>query len=193
VEAQVPANGTAGSWTFHFGDAIRVTVWRNPELSGEFEIAEDGTIVHPLYRSIRVVGASTSEVEAAVTRMLQRFEATPEFVVEPLFRIAVGGEVRTPNLYTLPPTITVAQAVTRAGGTTPQARIHRVRLLRSGETIYVDLRRPYSELAELRLRSGDQVIVDRQNNLWRDQVRPALTTLGSVAALATVILRVQGR
>src|SRR5690349_4287754 len=31
------------------GDSVRVVVWRKPELSGDFIIAPDGSITHPLY------------------------------------------------------------------------------------------------------------------------------------------------
>jgi protein involved in polysaccharide export with SLBB domain len=196
LEAQSASPPAAAAATaapvIQVGDAIRIAVWRNPELSGEFEIAEDGTILHPLYRSVRVAGLSAGEVEAAVGRVLQRFESTPEFFVEPLFRISVGGEVRTPNIYSLPPSTTVAQAIAGAGGPTPQARVHRVRLLRNGQTVPIDLTRPHSEFAELRIRSGDQIVVDRQPSIWREQVLPLITTLGSLSSILTIVIRASG-
>jgi protein involved in polysaccharide export with SLBB domain len=174
---------------FSVGDGVRITVWRNAELSGQFAVAEDGTIIHPLYRTIRVAGSPVPQVEEDVRRLLQRFETAPEFVVEPLFRVAIGGEVRSPNVYTLPPYTTVAQAVTQAGGVTPVGRVERVRLLRDGQTLYVDLSRPHSELENLRIRSGDQIIVDRQRRVWRDTVQPVLSTVGSVASFSLLVLR----
>lgn len=183
----------AGEPVFRVGDAVRITVWRNADLSGEFEIAEDGTVVHPLYRAIRISGLSLTRAEAEVNTLLQRFEARPEFVVEPLFRIPIGGEVRSPNVYSLSPQTTVAQAVLQAGGATPAARLDRVRLLRDGQVIPVDLRRPHLELAELRVRSGDQIIVDPRRNYWREYVSPVVTTLGSFSSLAVIILRITGR
>jgi protein involved in polysaccharide export with SLBB domain len=191
-----PATGQAslqgaGAAAFQAGDAVRITVWRNPDLSGQFEIAEDGTIVHPLYRSIRAHGAPVTQVEAAVRGVLQRFESNPEFVVEPLFRVAVQGEVRSPNVYTLSPATTVPQAVIQAGGPTPQGRSDRIRLVRNGQTILVDLSRPDSELAELRIRSGDQIIIDRRGNAWRDVVQPVITMAGSLASFAVLFIRLR--
>ena len=186
--AQSPAAAEAAP-AFHVGDAVRITVWRNPDLSGQFDVTEDGTIIHPVYRSVRVAGVPVPQVQAQLRTVLQRFETNPEFVVEPLFRVAIGGEVRTPNIYTLPPYTSVAQAVVQAGGPTPDARVKRVRLLRDGQTIFVDLTRPHSELANLRIRSGDQIVLDEQRNLWSDTIRPALTTASSVASIAVLIIR----
>jgi protein involved in polysaccharide export with SLBB domain len=177
---------------FSVGDGVRITVWRNPELSGQFEVAEDGTIIHPLYRTIRVAGVPVPQVEAEVRRVLERFETAPELVVEPLFRVAIGGQVRSPNIYTLPPYTTIAQAVTQAGGVTEAGRVERVRLLRDGETLYLDLSRPHSELENLRVRSGDQIIVDPRRRVWRDQVQPAMAAIGSVASLTILVLRLTG-
>src|SRR4051812_5763503 len=36
------------------GDSVRIEVWRKPEFSGDFVVAPDGTITHPLFRSVRV-------------------------------------------------------------------------------------------------------------------------------------------
>jgi polysaccharide biosynthesis/export protein len=183
------APASAGAPVFRVGDAVRITVWRSPELSGQFEIAEDGTVIHPLYRAIRIAGSSVAQAEDAVRALLERFEARPEFVVEPLFRIAIGGEVRSPNIYTLSPQTTVAQAVTEAGGPTARAQMRRVRLLRDGQLIAVDLTRPHDELAHLRVRSGDQIVVDTRANLWRDYVSPTITAVGSLASIAYLFLR----
>src|SRR5688572_27242384 len=81
------------------GDVLRITVWRKPELSGDFLIAADGTVSHPLYRDVRVTGIPMAAVESRLRDFLATLEAKPQFVVEPLLRVAVSGEVRQPNMY----------------------------------------------------------------------------------------------
>jgi hypothetical protein len=174
---------------FNPGDAVRVTVWRNPELSGQFDIAEDGTILHPLYRSIQAAGVPVPQVEAEIRSVLQRFEVNPEMVVEPLFRVYVGGEVRSPNMYTLSPATTVFHAIMEAGGPTPRARLDRARVLRDGAVIPVDLTLPAQELNHLRIRSGDQIVLDPRRNVWVDYVQPTISVAGSVASLAYLFIR----
>lgn len=187
-----PATPAVAPW-FRIGDAVRVTVWRNSELGGVFDIGDDGMVVHPLYRSIPLAGMDLEQGEAAFRDVLTRFETSPEFVIEPLFRVAISGQVGSPNVYTLPPHTTVAQAVALAGGLTPLGRAKKVRVLREGDEIHVDLTRPYSELIDLRIRSGDQIIVDRSRNIWTGYLYPGLTTTASVASLVYVLLRVTSR
>jgi polysaccharide export outer membrane protein len=171
------------------GDALRITVWRNPELSGEFAISGDGSITHPLYRSVRVTGIPLSAAESRVRAFLLRLENNPEFVVEPLLHVAIGGEVVRPNLYTLRPETSVADAVALAGGPTDRGRRDRVRLLRDGGETVLDLTKPQAGLAAMPIRSGDQLLVDRKSAVFRETLAPIITVAGATAAILNVILR----
>jgi protein involved in polysaccharide export with SLBB domain len=193
VPAEAQSNATSAAASLQVGDAIRVVVWRNPEMSGQFDIGEDGTVLHPLYRGIRIVGMPLGQAEAEFRRLLQRFETNPEFVIEPLFRISIDGAVRSPNIYTFPPHTTVAQAVSLAGGGAPGAALSRARLLRDGVEHVIDLTRPHSEFASFRIRSGDQIILDPSRHVWRDVVSPVLTAAGSVASIAFLVIRINER
>jgi hypothetical protein len=62
-----------------------------------------------------------------------------------------------------------------------------VRLMRGGREILLDLRNPSPEVAEMRIRSGDQIRVTRRGASWRDYVGLAA---GLVAAVASVIAAV---
>lgn len=167
------------------GDAVRVTVWRSAELSGEFEIVGDGTIAHPLYRGVRVTGVPQAELEGRVRERLLQFETNPQFVVEPLYRVAVGGEVRQPSLYSLRPEVTVLQAVARAGGLSERGRLDRVHLVRDGTLTILDLADPGSETSRLTVRSGDQIYVQRRRDVFREVVAP----IASVVAAITSVYR----
>lgn len=170
------------------GDAVKITVWRKPEMSGEFAIAEDGTITHPLYRAISVVGMPVAAARQRVHDYLVRLESNPEFVVEPLLRVSVGGEVRQPSLYRLTPETTVAQAVAMAGGVAERGDLQRVRLFRDGAELRVDLARPQVGLAQSPIRSGDQIFVGRKTSVFRDYIVPAGSITAAVAALANILI-----
>src|SRR6185503_9276044 len=75
------------------GDAIRITVWRKPEMSCDCTVAGNGTIIHPLYREVQVIGVPLSTVEDRLRTFLARYEQNPQFVIQPLVKIVVGGEV----------------------------------------------------------------------------------------------------
>jgi len=168
---------------------VRITVWRQPELSGEFEIAADGTVTHPLYREVEVAGVPVATAEARLREFLQRFEANPEFVVQPLFRVAVGGEVRQPSLYAFPPAVTLARAVALAGGPSERGRLDEVLLVRDGRTVEVDLTRAEGGLAHTGIRSGDQIMVSRRSAFFRDYMLPAVSLVSLALNITTLILR----
>jgi polysaccharide export outer membrane protein len=188
ADAQSPAAPAASaSSTLNPGDLVRITVWRKPELSGDFVIASDGTVSHPLYRGVRVTGIPLAAVEARLRDFLGTLEENPQFVVEPLLRVAVAGEVRQPNLYNLRPETSLAQAVAIAGGTTERGRRDRLRLVRDNREVVVDLRRPDQSGAGMLVRSGDQIVVERQRAAW-DVVGPVVSILGATAAIVSVYL-----
>lgn len=168
-------------------DAIRLAVWRQTEFTGEFPIAPDGTILHPLLSEVRVVGRTREQVREQIRQVLLRYENDPQFVFDYLYRVGVTGEVRLPNLYSLPPETTIGQAVAAAGGVAEYGRLDQVRLMRGGREILLDLRNPSPEVAEMRIRSGDQIRVPRRGASWRDYVGLAA---GLVAAVASVIAAV---
>jgi len=176
------------------GDSVRVVVWRKPEMSGDFIVAPDGSITHPLYRAVRVGGVPFSTAESNVRTFLARFEQDPQFVLEPLVRVAVSGEVGRPQVMALRPETSIAEAVAQAGGPNQYGRRDRVRVLRKdvGERqreLFVNLLNPEGSAANLRVRSGDQIVVDRRRSLFRDILLPALGVIGSIASIGLLIDR----
>ena len=173
------------------GDVVRITVWRLPELSGEFTVAANGALAHPLYRAVPVAGVPLGEVESRMRDFLRRFDPEPQLVLEPLLRVAIGGEVDRPNVYTLRPETTILEALALAGGPTQQGRRDRVLLVRASRSITVDLSRPESGAGRLPIRSGDELVVERRRSVFKEYIAPALTVGGATAAIANVIIRAQ--
>lgn len=165
------------------GDALEITVWRRPELSGTFRILSDGSLEHPLYANVSVANRTIEEARQEIATLLLDYESEPRFVIAPKLRVAVGGEVRQPNLYSLAPEMTVAQAVAAAGGVMPNARLDRVRLLRDGVEYRIDLTRGDDALATMQIRSGDRIFVDRKVSVWREYIAPAGSILAAVVSL----------
>jgi polysaccharide export outer membrane protein len=171
------------------GDVVRITVVGKPEMSGEFEVQGDSTIAHPYFRQVRVAGAPLPEVERRVGDYLRGYETNPQFLVEPLFRVSVTGEVRRPDLLVVRPEVTVLQALARAGGTTERGRLDRVHLVRRGVDRVLDLTRPELGEAQLTVRSGDQIWVERRVSVFRDYVAPAGSVVAALASVARLFMR----
>ncbi len=176
------------------GDSVRITVWRKPEFSGDFIVGPDGTVTHPLYRTVRVGGVPFSTAESNVRTFLTRFEQDPQFVVEPLVRIAVSGEVGRPHVFAVRPETSIAEAVAQAGGPNQFGKRDRVRILRKEPNggqreLYVNLLDPEGGAATVRVHSGDQIVVDRRRSFFRDVFLPGLSVIGSAASIYLLIDR----
>ncbi len=193
IAAQAPAPRTE-QVTLSPGDSIRITVWRKPEFSGDFIVGADGSITHPLYRTVRVGGVPFTTAESSVRSFLTKFEQDPQFVVEPLIRVAVSGEVGRPQIFAVRPETSIAEAVAQAGGPTQFGRRERVRVLRKDlnggqREIMVSLLDPESSSSTIRVHSGDQIVVDRKRSFFREVFVPALGVIGSAASIYLVIDR----
>lgn len=177
------------------GDSVRIEVWRKPEFSGDFVVAPDGTITHPLFRSVRVAGLPFATAEANLRTFLGQYEENPQFVMEPLIRVAVSGEVTRPLVFAARPETSIGEAVARAGGLTQFGARNRIRVLRlqpngQQQQLVLDLADPSGTQSTLPVRSGDQIIVDRSRSFVKGILVPAIGIIGSVASLGLLIDRV---
>lgn len=170
------------------GDMLHIQVWRQPEYSGEFEVTSNGMIGHPLYREINAAGREVADVEEDLHVLLTRYLGEPNFVVEGFFRVAVGGEVRSPDIYPLPAQTTIARAIAQAGGPTQRARVDRVILRRAGQPYVVDLTSPDVRQWDLKVRSGDEIVVERRVDVFREYVAPSAAVVAAIAAVLRLII-----
>lgn len=193
IVGQTPAPRTEAV-TLSSGDSVRITVWRKPEFSGDFIVGPDGSITHPLYRAVRVGGVPFTTAESNVRTFLARFEQDPQFVIEPLVRVAVSGEVGRPQVFAVRPETSIAEAVAQAGGPNQFGKRDRVRVLRrepdgGQREMFVNLLDPAGGSSSVRVHSGDQIVVDRRKSFFRDVFLPGLSVVGSAASIYLLIDR----
>lgn len=171
------------------GDAVRISVWRQPDLSGEFWIAADSSIRHPLYQSVKIAGIPMEAARVRVAEFLLRFQDSPQFTMEPLLRVAIGGEITQPGLHTFRPEVTISQAVILAGGLTQRARLHDVRILRDGRVYSADLTKPEQGLAAQSVRSGDQITILPRRRPIYSYIVPSVSFISTLITVVTVLRR----
>jgi polysaccharide export outer membrane protein len=184
AQAGVPVRQTLAP-----GDVIRITVWRQPELSGDFRITADGSIAHPLYQSVDVRNVPLTEVAGRLRTFLTRLTTDPQVVVEPMLSVSVGGEVHTPGRLTVALGTTLSQAIAQAGGGGDQANLRKVRLVRGNQEQQIDLTDLRVNKGALPVESGDQIFISRRSNAFRDLIGPLASILGAGAAIISVIRR----
>ena len=118
-------------------DRVRVTVFNDPRLTGEFRITDSGTIALPLVGSLQASGKSTTELERAVEAEMRRkgLFRDPSVAVEVLtYRgVFVLGLVERGGQFPYQPGMTVLQAVALAGGFNYRAIQDYVSITRIGE------------------------------------------------------------
>jgi len=119
------------------GDKVRVIVFDEPSLSGEFAVSGSGQVSLPLIGEINAMGVSVPEFQAEIERLLlDGYLKNPRVSVEVLnYRpFYILGEVKKPGEYPYTNGLTVMNAVARAEGFTYRANTKRVFIKRAGET-----------------------------------------------------------
>lgn len=118
-------DGSPKAYSLGPGDQVRIIVFGEDNLTGEFRVNDSGNIALPLVGAVHAAGLSSSGLETAVGAVLQRDKLVhnPSVAVEVIaYRpIYVLGEVNKPGEYAYQPGMTVVTAVAVAGGFTYRA------------------------------------------------------------------------
>ena len=165
------------------GDAVRVSIWQEPDLTGEFLVNRAGRVVFPLLGEREVAGISPEAVEAQLTAAYRTYLENPSVEVTVLRRIAILGEVRNPSLYMVDPTVSLTQALALAGGLTPTGDRNDIRLVRNGEMLVRSLD-PSRAVGAMPIESGDEIHVGQRS--WAS--RNFNVILGTVTSLTVATL-----
>ena len=118
------------------GDRLRVIVFGQNQLSGDFLVAADGDVSLPLAGRVHVAGLTEAQAEHALhDRLASGIIKDPAVTVDVVrYRpIYVVGEVARPGGYEATGRLTVINAVTLAGGYTYRARRDQINLLREAD------------------------------------------------------------
>jgi polysaccharide export outer membrane protein len=149
------------------GDVVRLRIWREPDLSGDFAVDERGVAVFPKIGPMTVQSQSPDSLEARLIRELSTYLRNPSVEVVLLRRVQVVGAVRTPGLYTVDPTMSISDALALAGGVTDAGQADRVRLLRDGKQITISITQT-TRFGDAAIRSGDQLYVPQKSWISRN-------------------------
>jgi polysaccharide biosynthesis/export protein len=109
------------------GDAIKVQVYQNPDLTVEARVSESGTISYPLVGSVNIGGMSISQAEKAVADALQKRQILKQPQVNIVLlqvrgnQVSVLGQVQRPGRFPMETTtVRVSDVLAQAGGVTPE-------------------------------------------------------------------------
>ncbi|MFC7290043.1 polysaccharide biosynthesis/export family protein [Hirschia litorea] len=117
------------------GDTLRVTVFGEPDLSGEFQVDGTGMISVPLIGEVEAAGNSVRQVQRAMEdRFRQGYLNNPRISAEVInFRpYYILGEVNRPGEYPYSDGLTVLNAIATAEGYTYRANKQKIFVRASG-------------------------------------------------------------
>jgi polysaccharide export outer membrane protein len=174
------------------GDAVRVTVFQQPDMTTEARITDKGTISMPLVGEIKVSGMTQSQAAGAIAGKLKegKYLKNPQVTVALTTvrsrQVSVLGLVARPGRYALDDSSPNLSDVVAAAGGIAQGGSEQVTVIRNGQSQKVDL------LAKnFKLEHGDTVNVDRapvfyiygevtRSGAYR--VEPGMTVMQAIAA-----------
>lgn len=189
--AQAAVGGSAAAGVANVprpGDVLRLRIWREPELSGEFVIDETGTVVLPRLGRLNVAGLSAEALEETVVRGYEKYLQHLSIEVTLLRRVQIMGAVRDPGLYPVDATMTVSDALALAGGATPTGDPDRIELRRDGRRLEGRLS-TNTRIAGSSIQSGDQLWVPERSWLSRNTSVVAAGLSASVSLLIALLVR----
>ena len=142
------------------GDEIKVTVFDEPNLTGQYMVGLDGGLQLPLIGTIPAAGLTSPSLSDAIATALKSggYVLSPRVAVEvtqhqPFF---ILGEVKTPGEYAYASDMTLEQAVAKAGGFTPRANKSTIILRRED---WSSARRVHLSHDALKILPGDTITV----------------------------------
>ena len=165
--AESQPNGAAASgdarpfedvYTLGSGDKIRVIVFGEQDLSGEFTVDDSGSIALPLIGEIVAKGKSLRGLEAVIkARLKDGYIKDPSVSVQVLnYRpFYIYGEVQMAGTYPFVAGLDVTKAIATAGGYTYRANHHKVYITRAGS----DKRQELPAKASTLIFPGDVIMV----------------------------------
>ena len=166
-----PATAVPSSYVVGEADVLRITVWKQPEISQQsLVVRPDGMVSVPLVGELKVSGMTPVQIEATLVSDLKLYVNEPRVTVTVAEigsrTVYVTGEVQHPGAYPLVGPIDVLQVVAKAGGVTPYAHQRSVFVLRQVNGKKQKLPVNYSRIfhgknpdQNINLQPGDTVVV----------------------------------
>jgi polysaccharide export outer membrane protein len=135
----LPASAAMGLSAYKLGpgDRLRITVFGETTLTGEYQVTDDGSVAFPLIGNVPAAhGPLTALRDAIQTRLAAGYVKDPRVSVEVItYRpYYILGEVNKPGQYPFVVGLRLDQAVAAAGGFTYRANTGKVFLRRSDDT-----------------------------------------------------------
>lgn len=175
------------------GDGVRITFLNiTDQITGDYYIQQDGNLQLPFIGLVKATGTDYKEIKSSIFKKYSELYKDPALTVQPLFRINILGEVRTPGYYYVTDIETLTGMLALAGGVTGSAATGDIYIIRNNEEIYLDtdeLIERNKTASDIGLQSGDRIFIPR--SFWADASQYGII-LSGIAVLTTLLVLVIG-
>jgi protein involved in polysaccharide export with SLBB domain len=138
AQQHLSAASPSGAYILGPTDRVRLKVYGEPDITGEYEVDANGNVSIPLAGQVKAAGLTTKQLERNITSALAKgIVRDPRVNVEMVaYRpFYILGEVKKSGEYPYRVGLTVLDAVATAGGYTYRANEGKVYLRRAGSTV----------------------------------------------------------
>lgn len=184
--ATTPATGPSG--VLLPGDLVRLKIWREPDLSGDFQVDEQGTVVLPKIGALAIREMPAASLKSLLIEKYSTYLRDPAIDVTVLRRVNVLGAVKNPGLYPVDATMTVADVLALAGGVSSDGNPDKGELIRGGTRLDVKLSRR-TKIGDTPMQSGDQLYVPQRSWISRNPGVVAGTLTAVAGIVVTLLVR----
>ena len=170
------------------GDVIRLEIWREPDMSGNFDVDEAGSVIFPRVGEYQVLSDTPASLQARLLLDYGQYLRDPNIDVTVLRRVRIIGAVNEPGLKMVDPTVSILDALAVAGGATPQGDPNKIRIIRNGQEVAVDISAA-TVILDSPIQSGDQIFVPDRSWVSRNAGVVAAGITGTVSLIIAVLIR----
>jgi polysaccharide biosynthesis/export protein len=183
-----PRDTTLGQSRLQPGDVIRLRIWREPDLSGEFPVDESGTAVFPKLGPTKVGSITADSLRTMLVATYSQYLRDPAIEITFLRRVTILGAVTHPGIYPVDPTMTVHDAFALAGGTLVNGNPKHFQLRRGGKEMDVDFSQD-TPVGRTTIRSGDELYVPERSWFSRNGIYVIGGIITATAIIVSAIIR----
>ena len=170
------------------GDVIRLRIWREPDLSGEFPVDESGTAVFPKLGPTKVASITADSLRSLLVTTYAQYLRDPAIEVTFLRRVTILGAVNHPGIYPVDPTMTVHDVFALAGGSLPNGNPKHFQLRRGGQAVDVDFSQD-TPIGRTTIRSGDELYVPERSWFSRNGIYVIGGVITATAIVVSTLIR----
>ncbi len=127
--------GEVSSFQIQPGGRLKITVYREQDLSGVYEVDPSGKLTFPLIGEIQVAGLRIGELRDKLISDLKKYLVNPQVGIsraeDAVKSISVLGHVAKPGTYDYAPGSTLMRLISAAGGFSESANKRKIKIVRA--------------------------------------------------------------